>query len=41
MCLAGAVVAPKSLTQEVEGSYPFTLIINILATEFSEFTENI
>ena len=29
MCLAGAVVAALSLTQEVAGSSPFTVMINI------------
>ena len=41
MCLSGAVVASWSLTQEMEGSNPFTVILNILVTEFSEFNENI
>ena len=36
MCLAGAVVASLSLTQEVIGSSHFTVITNILVTEFSE-----
>ena len=29
MCLAGAVVASSSLTQEVAGSIPFTVMTNI------------
>ena len=29
MCLAGAVVASWSLTQEVAGSNPFTVLTNI------------
>ena len=37
MWFAGAMVAPWSLTQEVAGSNPFTVITNILVTEFSEF----
>ena len=41
MCLAGAVVAPWSLIQEVPGSIPFTVMTNIFDTEFSEFSENI
>ena len=35
MCLAGAVVASWSLTQEIAGSSPFT-VTNIFFTEFSE-----
>ena len=31
MCLAGAVVASWSLTQEVAGSSPFTVMTNILS----------
>ena len=34
MCLASAVVASWSLTQEVAG---FTVIVNIFATEFADF----
>ena len=37
-CLAGAVVACWSLTQEVAGSSPFN-IINFFVTEFAEFSE--
>ena len=40
MCLAGTVVASWSLTQEVAGSNTFTIMTNILVTEFSEFNEN-
>ena len=41
MCLAGAVVASWSLTQEVAGSSPFTVMTNIFVTEFSEtFSKN-
>ena len=29
------------LTQEIAGSNPFTVMTNILVTEFSEFNENI
>ena len=39
MCLAGTVVASWSLTQEVAGSNPFTVITNIFVTEFAEFSE--
>ena len=35
VCLAGAVVAFWSLTQEVTGSSPFT-VNNFFVTEFSE-----
>ena len=31
MCLAGTVVASWSLTQEVAGSIPFTVMMNILS----------
>ena len=41
MCLAGTVVASWSLTQEMAGSNPFTLITNIFVTAFSEFRESI
>ena len=41
MCLAGAVVASWSLTQEVASSNPFTVMTNIFVTEFVEFSENI
>ena len=40
MCLAGTVVAFWSLTQEMAGSNPFTVMTNIFVTEFSEFSEN-
>ena len=40
MCLAGTVVASWSLTQEVAGSNTFTIMTNILVTEFSEFNES-
>ena len=36
MCHAGAVVATWSLTQEVACFNPFTVMTNILVTEFSE-----
>ena len=39
MCLAGAVAAFWSLTQEVTGLSPFTVMTNIFVTEFSEFSE--
>ena len=41
MCLAGAVVASLFRTQEVVGSNPFTIMINLFVTEFAEFSENI
>ena len=36
VCLAGDVVASWSLTQEVAGSSPFTVMTNIFVTEFAE-----
>ena len=36
MCLADAGVASWSLTQEVAGLSPFTVVTNILFAEFSE-----
>ena len=41
MCLAGTAVASWSLTQEMTGSNPLTVMRNILVTEVSEFSENI
>ena len=41
MCLAGIVVASWSLTQEISGLIPFTVMTNIFVDEFSEFRENI
>ena len=41
MCLAGAVVASWSLTQEVAGSSPFTVMPYIFVPEFAAFCENI
>ena len=41
MCLAGAVVASWSLTQEVAGLSPLAIMTNIFVTEFTEFSENI
>ena len=41
VCLAGTVVASWSLTQEVLGLNPFTVMTNIFITEFAEFSENI
>ena len=38
MCLAGAVVACCSFTQEMAGSSPFN-VINFFVTEFAEFSE--
>ena len=37
MSLDGAVVQPWSITQEMAGSNTFTVMANILVTEFSEF----
>ena len=39
MCYVGAVVASWSLTQEVAGLSPFTVMTNIFVTDFSEFSE--
>ena len=39
MCLASTVVASWSLTQEVAGSSPYTVMVNIFVTEFTEFSE--
>ena len=36
MCLASTVVASWSLTQEVAGLIPYTVMTNIFVTEFSE-----
>ena len=36
MCLAGAVVASRPLTQEVAGSSSFIVMRNIFVTEFSQ-----
>ena len=36
MCLAGAVIASWSLTQEVAGLSSFNVMTNIFVTEFSE-----
>ena len=41
VCLASAVVAFRLLTQDVVGLNPFTVMTNILVTEFVEFSENI
>ena len=41
MCLAGAVVASWSLTQEVAGSRPFTVMRIIFVSEVAEFSKNI
>ena len=41
MCLVGDVVASWSLTQEVVGYSPFTVMTNLFITEFAEFIENI
>ena len=40
MCLAGTVVASWSLTQEVAGSSPFT-VMKYFVTEFAEFSKHI
>ena len=39
MCLAGDVVASWSLTQEVAGLSPFTVMTNIFVSQFVEFSE--
>ena len=39
MCLAGTVVASWSLTQEMSGLSPFTVMTNIFVTEFREFRD--
>ena len=41
ICLAGAVVASWSLTQEVGGLNPFTVMTNTFVTEFAELSENV
>ena len=41
MCLAGTVVASWSLTQEVEGLNPFTVMTNTFVTEFAKLSESI
>ena len=41
LCLADIVVASWSPTQEMAGSNPFTVVINIFVTEFAGFSENI
>ena len=41
MCLAGAVVAFWCLTQDVAGSSPFAVMINIFVTEFQRIQGNI
>ena len=41
MCPAGTLVASQSLTQGMVGSNLFTVIQNILVTEFIKFNENI
>ena len=38
-CLAGVVVACRSLTQEMASLSPITVMTNIFVTEFSEFSE--
>ena len=41
MCLADAVIASWSVTQEVAGSNPVNVLSNLSVTEFSEFNEHI
>ena len=41
VCLVGTVVTSRSISQEVAGSSPFTVVKNIFVTEFAEFIENI
>ena len=39
LCLTGAVVASWSLTQEVAGLNPFTLMTNNFVIEFPDFSK--
>ena len=39
ICLAGAVLASWSLTQEVAASSSFPVITNIFVSEFAKFSE--
>ena len=41
MCFVGTVVASSSLTQEVAGLSPFTIMTIIFVTEFTEFGETL
>ena len=41
MYLAGTVLSSWSLTQEVAGSSPLTVMTNKLLAEFSKFSKNI
>ena len=41
MCLPGTVVASWSLTREVAGLSPSTVMTHIFVTEFAEFIQNI
>ena len=41
MCLVGTVIASLSLTQDVAGWSPLTVMTNIFVNEFTEFSENI
>ena len=41
VCLAGTVVASWSLTQEMAGLNPFTVMTNIFVVESNELRENI
>ena len=41
MCLAGTVVTSWSLTQEIVGLSPFSIMTNIIVLEFAEFGETI
>ena len=41
MCLAGIVVTSWSLTQEVAGLSPFTVMTNIFVTEFRKKNFNV
>ena len=40
MCLAGTVIATWSLTQEMAGSNPFTVMTNIQRIQGKTFREN-
>ena len=41
VCLTSTVVVSWSLTQEVTGLSPFTVMANIFVIGFAEFSENI
>ena len=41
MCPSGNVITSWSLTQEVAGSNPFTVMTNNFVIEFTKFIENV